>query len=54
MTKQTLSPNDWQSFQQTGYLHLGQVLSQAELAALQQRIDDIMLGNAPARITTAC
>ena len=47
MTKQSLSPNDWQNFQQTGYLHLGQVLSQAELAALQQRIDDIMLGTAP-------
>ena len=47
MTKQSLSPNDWQNFQQTGYLHLGQVLSQAELAALQQRINDIMLGTAP-------
>lgn len=47
MTKQSLSPNDWQNFQQTGYLHLGQVLSQNELAALQQRINDIMLGTAP-------
>ena len=47
MTKQSLSPNDWQNFQQTGYLHLGQVLSQAELAALQERINDIMLGTAP-------
>ena len=32
-------------FMEQGYLRLGQVLSPEDLAALQQRIDDIMLGH---------
>ncbi|SVC80468.1 uncharacterized protein METZ01_LOCUS333322, partial [marine metagenome] len=33
-----------QEFMQQGYLRLGKVLSADGLQALQQRIDDIMLG----------
>ena len=33
-----------EQFMDQGYLRLGNVLSPDELAALQQRIDDIMLG----------
>jgi len=36
----------WSSFEQNGYLNLGKVLSDEDLAALQTRIDDIMLGRA--------
>jgi hypothetical protein len=36
----------WRTFEAQGYLRLGQILDGAELAALQQRIDDIMLGRA--------
>ncbi len=41
-----LSNEQWQRYEHDGYLLLGQVLSNDELAALQQRIDDIMLGKA--------
>jgi phytanoyl-CoA hydroxylase len=41
-----LTPAQWQQFRQDGYLRLGAVLSAAELSALQQRIDEIMLGTA--------
>src|ERR1051326_6905290 len=34
-------------WERDGYVPLGQVASDAELAALQQRIDDLMLGRAP-------
>jgi phytanoyl-CoA hydroxylase len=37
---------EWQRFQEDGYLVLGKVLSDEDLAALQRRIDDIMLGKA--------
>src|SRR5438477_242216 len=37
----------WSQFERDGYLKLGKVLSDDELAALQGRIDDIMLGRAP-------
>jgi phytanoyl-CoA hydroxylase len=39
-----LSEAQWAQFDHDGYLVLGQVISDAELAALQQRMDDIMLG----------
>jgi phytanoyl-CoA hydroxylase len=42
-----LTPTQWQQFHQDGYLHLGKVLSDSELSALQQRINEIMLGTAP-------
>jgi phytanoyl-CoA hydroxylase len=42
-----LTAAQWEQFWQEGYLRLGAVLSQEELAALQGRIDDIMLGKAP-------
>lgn len=42
-----LSAAQWQQYRQDGYLRLGKVLSDGELSALQQRIDDIMLGTAP-------
>lgn len=41
-----ISAEQWESFEQEGYLHLGRLLNDEELAALQQRIDDIMLGKA--------
>lgn len=47
MMNQQLSAEQWQQFWEQGYLRLGKVVGDAELAALQQRIDDIMLGNAP-------
>lgn len=46
MSKQITS-DQWQQFWQDGYLRLGSVLNPAELSALQQRIDAIMLGAAP-------
>lgn len=38
---------DWDRFERDGYLRLGRVLDDADLIALQTRIDDIMLGTAP-------
>jgi hypothetical protein len=35
---------DWTRFEREGWLHLGRTLARGELAALQERIDDIMLG----------
>src|SRR5690606_30707601 len=46
MTQRYLTGEQWAQFHVQGYLRLGSVLSDAELAALQQRIDDIMLGKA--------
>mgnify|MGYP007107029889 CR=1 FL=1 len=34
-----------EQFMDQGYLRLGKVLSAGELSAIQQRIDDIMLGH---------
>ena len=42
----TLDDAQWLEFEANGFLRLGRELSDAELAALQQRIDDIMLGKA--------
>jgi phytanoyl-CoA hydroxylase len=37
----------WAQYERDGYLRLGKLLSDSDLAALQQRINDIMLGTAP-------
>ena len=37
---------EWESYEREGFLRLGRVLSPGELAGLQARIDDIMLGRA--------
>jgi len=39
-----LSEDQWSEYQRQGYLRLGPVLDASELAALQRRIDAIMLG----------
>lgn len=39
-----LSEQNWADFERDGYLRLGQVAGDAELSALQTRMDDIMLG----------
>jgi hypothetical protein len=39
-----LSEQDWEQFEREGYLRLGQVATDAELQALQTRMDAIMLG----------
>jgi len=41
-----LSEQQWQQYQRDGYLKLGKIISDDDLRALQQRIDDIMLGKA--------
>ena len=41
-----LTDEQWAQYQQQGYLRLGKVLSDADLGALQERIDAIMLGKA--------
>lgn len=45
MLPNQLSEQQWKTFQEQGYVHLGKV-DAVELAALQQRIDDIMMGTA--------
>ena len=42
-----ITPAQWEFFDREGYVRLGQVASDSQLAAMQQRIDDIMLGTAP-------
>jgi phytanoyl-CoA hydroxylase len=42
----TLSLEQWRTFEQQGFLRLGKVLSEEKLAALTNRITDIMLGKA--------
>jgi polysaccharide pyruvyl transferase WcaK-like protein len=39
-----LTDEQWRSYDERGYLRLGRVLDAADLAALQRRLDDIMLG----------
>jgi len=41
-----ISPEQWKFYDEQGYLKLGRLLDEQELATLQQRIDDIMLGKA--------
>jgi hypothetical protein len=45
--RRDLTDEEWGTFLEQGYLPLGPVVSGEELRALQQRIDDIMLGTAP-------
>ena len=45
----TLTEQQWSDYQRDGYVHLGRTLTDTELADLQRRIDDIMLGQARAR-----
>jgi ectoine hydroxylase-related dioxygenase (phytanoyl-CoA dioxygenase family) len=47
MTANQITPQQWQFYQDNGYLKLGKLLNDADLAALQTRIDQIMLGKAP-------
>ncbi len=42
-----ISPNQWEDFDQQGYIRLGQIATDKQLSDMQQRIDDIMLGIAP-------
>jgi hypothetical protein len=44
---QELSCDQWQQYEREGYLRLGRCLTDDELAAMQQRMDEIMLGAAP-------
>ncbi len=44
--QKTISDEQWQQYERDGFLKLGRVLSDEDLAALQTRIDDIMLGRA--------
>ncbi|MEX0776557.1 MAG: phytanoyl-CoA dioxygenase family protein [Phycisphaeraceae bacterium] len=41
-----ISETQWQQYQRDGYLKLGRLLDDEQLAAMRQRIDDIMLGKA--------
>src|SRR5579862_2460412 len=43
---QELSREQWSFYDKNGYLELGKVLPDGDLKALQQRLDDIMLGQA--------
>lgn len=42
-----LTDTQWAQYERDGYLRLGRVVNDEELAMLQQRMDDIMLGTAP-------
>lgn len=44
---QLLSDAQWAQYDRDGYLRLGRLLTGSDLATLQQRINDIMLGTAP-------
>ncbi|MCZ7648246.1 MAG: phytanoyl-CoA dioxygenase family protein [Planctomycetota bacterium] len=44
--KTTLTQAEWAQYERDGFLRLGKLLADDELAALQNRIDDIMLGKA--------
>jgi hypothetical protein len=46
---EVLSAEQWAQYDRDGYLKLGKLLGATDLAALQQRIDDIMLGKAALR-----
>jgi hypothetical protein len=41
-----MTDQQWQFYQDNGYVNLGKLLSDQDLDALRQRIDDIMLGKA--------
>ncbi|MCC7519162.1 MAG: phytanoyl-CoA dioxygenase family protein [Verrucomicrobiae bacterium] len=42
-----ITDTQWKQYEDEGWLNLGPILNSKDLAALQQRIDDIMLGKAP-------
>ena len=44
---QRITDEQFSQYERDGYLHLGQVADGEKLAALQERIDDIMMGRAP-------
>jgi phytanoyl-CoA hydroxylase len=44
---QHITEKQWQHFRDEGYVRIGQVAGDDELATMQQRMDDIMLGKAP-------
>lgn len=46
MVRETLTEEEWEQFERDGYVRLGPVMDDDELALLGQRIDDIMLGTA--------
>ncbi|HEX8832617.1 MAG TPA: phytanoyl-CoA dioxygenase family protein [Abditibacteriaceae bacterium] len=46
MSESVISAQQWQQYEQDGFIRLGKVLSDDELKQLQQRINDIMLGTA--------
>lgn len=46
--KERITDAQWKQYEEEGWLNLGAVLDPRGLAALQQRIDEIMLGRAPA------
>lgn len=41
-----ITDDQWRFYEENGYLNLGKVLNEADLTALQSRIDAIMLGDA--------
>ena len=43
---QYISQAQWATYEAQGYLHLGNVMNDGELEALQRQIDEIMLGTA--------
>lgn len=43
---QTLTEKQWRDYDRDGYVRLGRIVGDEQLAAMQQRIDDIMLGRA--------
>ena len=44
--QQVITEQQWKFYEDNGYVVLGKLLSDADLKALQQRIDEIMLGKA--------
>ena len=48
-----ISQDQWSDYHRDGFLKIGRQCSNGELAGLQRRIDEIMLGRAPAGLRTA-
>ncbi|MCG9128914.1 phytanoyl-CoA dioxygenase family protein, partial [Candidatus Poribacteria bacterium] len=44
---QVITDEQWEHFNEQGFVRIGQVATDDEFARLQQRMDDIMLGKAP-------
>lgn len=47
MRTSLITDAQWDQFEKDGFMHLGNVMDDGELEALQRRMDDIMLGEAP-------